>query len=173
MCMWERTSSEGKIIFLRVRSVLKGYVLTEWNVFAKWNAALSWTGRWPYRHWKACWNVLMANGPAGSERSGEKNDWYNMYYAEAAVRDRPNLPSLTSFHGNMKYILSVRTINTAAHGWTGHPAYADNPQGPRRCRLKPQRGKVTDIVQRGGDLTFSQRGRKRDLFNSRRRPSLA
>ena len=73
-CMWERLS-EGKIKLLRVRSVLRR--------IDKWNAALlsSWTGRWPYRDWNVYCKAWMANGPAGSERSGEKYYWwYNMKY---------------------------------------------------------------------------------------------
>ena len=80
--MWERTLSEGKIFFWRVRSVLKDYRY----VLTKWNSALSWTGFWPYRHWNAYWNAWMANGPAESERSREKGDWYNMYYTPLVVQ---------------------------------------------------------------------------------------
>ena len=54
------------------------------------------------------------------------------------------------------------------HGWTGPPAYADNPQGPRGCRLKPQKWEShRHRTTCGDDLTFSQRGRKCNLFNSR------
>ena len=104
--MWERTLSEGEIIFLRVRSVLKGYVLTEWNVLTKWNAALSWTGRWPYRHWNAYWNALTANGPAGLERSGEKDNWHNMCM-DCTWYDIRRLIRYTGTYDTCKYVLHV------------------------------------------------------------------
>ena len=79
---------------------IKGYVLT------KWNAALSWTGRWPYRHWNAYWNALTANGPAGLERSGEKDNWHNMCM-DCTWYDIRRLIRYTGTYDTCKYVLHV------------------------------------------------------------------